>query len=187
MATAIKDRTGINTAGREASVSALYAAPSYAAAEIATTMVQQGQYGLRAGWRAVAAAQEPLALAGYDFMHSVLSAVSEVAHIYRSADDQIAGDLLALSATYGRLGRALPDSHHAWLELARRSVERMGARQSQLLRSGSLAELATAQRDLWQDCVHTSFVASTTFLQLTLRITQDAIRPLQQHTQESLR
>lgn len=187
MASAAEDRKKSEVRARERTVQNFYTASSYAAADIAATLVQQSQQGLQAGWRALVTAQEPIAFAGHDFARVVLSSITEIGEIYRSADDYIIGDFAALSAAYGRLGRGIPEWAHAWIDLTQRSVERLGARHAQCLRSASLAELAAAQRDLCQECVHGSFVATTTLLQLALRVTQEAIRPLQQRTQQGLR
>lgn len=187
MASAAEDRKKSEVRARERTVQNFYTASSYAAADIAATLVQQSQQGLQAGWRALVTAQEPIAFAGHDFARVVLSSITEIGEIYRSADDYIIGDFAALSAAYGRLGRGIPEWAHAWIDLTQRSVERLGARHAQCLRSASLAELAAAQRDLCQECVHGSFVATTTLLQLALRMTQEAIRPLQQRTQQGLR
>jgi len=187
MASAAEDRKSSDVRERGHTVQDLYTASSYAAAEIATTLVQQSQQGLQAGLRALVSAQEPIAFAGHDFARMVLTSVTEIAEIYRSADDHMIGEVAALSAAYGRLGRGVPEWTHAWVDLAQRSFERLGARQGQCLRSTSPAELAAAQRDFCKEYVHSSFVATTTLLQLAVRVTQEAIRPLQQRTQEGLR
>jgi Phasin protein len=187
MVSVAEERKSSDVRESERTAQGFYTASSYAAADIAATLVQQSQQGLQAGWRALVTAQEPIAFAGHDFARLVLSSITEIAEIYRSADDYIIGDFAALSAAYGRLSRGVPEWTHAWIDLTQRCVERLGARHTQCLRSASLAELAAAQRDLCQECVHTGFVATTTLLQLALRVTQEAIRPLQQRTQEGLR
>jgi hypothetical protein len=153
-----------------------------AAVQAARTATEQSQENLNAGVQLLLQAQAPLAEVGYEQGRRFAAASARIADLYREAAERSADDTHALVAAFSSLGRGLQQWQHACFDLMSRSLERAAGRREALFRCRSAVELAEAQRDLYLDGIDTLFTSSVTLLELSSRIAQDAVRPLQERT-----
>ena len=78
------------------------------------------------------------------------------------------------------LGRGLQQWQQAYYDAVRQSLESIARKRPDFTRSNSPVQFAEVQRDLYIELVNNSLEASTTLLQLTGQIVQNAARPLQE-------
>jgi hypothetical protein len=154
-----------------------------AAVDITQRVADQGREVIWLGVRAAAGVNGRLADVSYGRGHRIVGEVSRSLDIYRQAGEATAENVQALFASWTVLGRGVQEMQHAWLEILDRATERGARKPQDLLRCKSIEEVAEIQRDLWTDSVSHALEASSTLLQIAGRITQEAMRPLQNRTQ----
>lgn len=154
------------------------------AAEVAADATQraadQGREATIAGLRAIAGVQGPLADAGFEQSRRALEVTSGMTDVYRQAAERAADDVCALFDSWMSLGRGLQQWQQAYVDAVRQSVERLSRKRQDLLQTSSPVQFAEVQRDLYVDFVNSTLRGSTTLLQLTAQIAQEAVRPLQE-------
>jgi hypothetical protein len=156
-------------------------------AEVArNTAAQAGDQGREAtlsGFRALAGVQGPLADAGFEQSRRALEVTSGITDVYRQAAERASGDVRALFDSWTSLGRGVQRWQQAYVDAVRQSMESMARKRQDLVQANSPVQFAEVQRDLYVDLMKHTLKASTTLLQLTGQIAQDAVRPLQERAQ----
>lgn len=150
------------------------------AARAGNQAAEAGRDAAGAGLQALAGMQAPLAEASFERSRHALQATVHVTDVYRDAVERTSDDVQALVASFAKLGRGLHQWQHACADLMQQSMERMHRKPQDLLRARSFSELAEVQRDLYTDLVDNMMTTNSALLQLTVRIAQDAVRPLQE-------
>ena len=135
------------------------------------------------GIRALADAQAPLADAGYEEGRRLLESTARVTDVYREAADRTSGDIHALISSYTRLGRGVQEMQHAYFDLLRQGLDRLQRKPQDIWRARSMVEIAEVQRDLFTNGLETGVSMTSTLLQLSAKIVQEAMQPLQQRSQ----
>ena len=158
-----------------------------AAAEMGQRAAEQGRNVMLLGLRSAAGMNGRFADVSYSRSHHLLGATARALDIYREAGEHTAENVQALITSSISLGRGIQQIQHAYFDLLDRAMQRAKRKPQDLLRAKTLEELAEGQRDLYVDAVNYALEASTTLLQLTARVTQDAMRPLQGRANESAR
>jgi hypothetical protein len=133
-----------------------------------------------AGLRALSDAQGPLTDTGLEQSRHALEITSRVTGVYRQAAEHAAEDVRALFDSWMSLGRGLQQWQQAYYDAVRQSVESLARKRPDFAQSNSPVQFAEVQRDLYIELVNNSLEASTTLLQLTGQIAQNAARPLQE-------
>lgn len=158
-------------------------------AEIATDtagrVADQGREATISGLRAIAGVQGPLADAGLEQSRRAMEISSRVTDVYRQAAERAAGDVRALFDSWMSVGRGVQQWQQAYFDALRRSLETVARRRQDFAQTSSPVQFAEVQRDLYVDLVNTTLTASTTLLQLTGQIAQDAVRPLHERRQRA--
>jgi hypothetical protein len=130
--------------------------------------------------RATAEAQAPLVDAGFQQSQRVMEAAAQVADVYRDAAERAGGDVQALFDAWTRLTGGLQRWQQTYFDHLQQCSQRLARRQQDLIRSDSPLAFAEAQRELYFVLVGDMLRASTTLLQLSGQIVQEALQPLQQ-------
>jgi hypothetical protein len=157
------------------------------ASEMGQRAAEQGRDVMLLGLRSAAGMNGRFADVSYGRSHHLLGATARALDIYREAGEHTAENVQALITSSISLGRGIQQMQHAYVDLWGRAMERAKRKPQDVLHAKTLEELAEVQRDLYLDAVNYALEASTTLLQLTARVTQDAMRPLQGRVNESAR
>ena len=139
------------------------------------------------GIRALADVQAPLADASYEEGRRFLENTARVTDVYRETADRTSDDMHALISSYTRLGRGIQEMQHAYFDLLRQGLDRLQRKPQDIWRARSMVEIAEVQRDLFTNALETGLSITSTLLQLSGRIVQDAIQPLQDRSQRAAR
>ena len=150
------------------------------AAETTGRAAEQAREATISGLRALAGVQGPLTDAGLEQSRRAFETSSRMTEVYRQAAERAAGDVQALLNSWMSLGRGLQQWQQAYFDALRRNIESVARRREDLTRSTSPIQFAEIQRDLYVDLVSNALKASTTLLQLSGQIAQEAVRPLQE-------
>jgi hypothetical protein len=150
------------------------------AAETTGRAAEQAREATISGLRALAGVQGPLTDAGLEQSRRAFETSSRMTEVYRQAAERAAGDVQALLNSWMSLGRGLQEWQQAYFDALRRNVESFARKREDLSRSSSPIQFAEIQRDLYVDLVSNTLKASTTLLQLSGQIAQEAVRPLQE-------
>jgi hypothetical protein len=142
----------------------------------------QGREATLSGLRALAGVQGPLADAGFEQSRRALEVTSGLTDVYRQGAERAAGDVRALFDSWASLGRGVQQWQQAYVDALRQSMESMARKRQDLVQANSPMQFAEVQRDLYVDLMKNTLKASTTLLQLTGQIAQEAVRPLQERT-----
>jgi hypothetical protein len=150
-----------------------------AAVDITQRVADQGRDVMWLGMRAAAGMNGRLADVGYGSSHRLLQQAARMMEIYSDASEATAANLQRMFASYLAIGRGMQQMQRAWFGLFDRAVNDSVHRPQELLRSKSLVEAATTQRDLYIEAVERTVEANVTLLQIAERVARDAIGPLQ--------
>jgi hypothetical protein len=150
-----------------------------AAADATRRAADQGREATMSGLRAIAGLQD----AGFEQSRRVVEATARITDVYREASERAAGDVHALFDSWTSLGRGLQRWQQAYFDHLEQWVQSVAGKRQDLVRSNSPVALAEIQRDLYVDLVGKTLSASTTLLQVSGQIAQDAVRPLQDRAQ----
>jgi hypothetical protein len=134
------------------------------------------------GMRALADAQAPLVNASYEEGRRLLENTARVTDVYREAADRTSGDMHALISSYTRLGRGVQEMQHAYFDLLRLGLDRLQRKPQDIWRARSMVEIAEVQRDLFTNGLETGLSMTSTLLQLSAKIVQEAMQPLQERS-----
>jgi Phasin protein len=149
-------------------------------ADAAQRAADQGREATIAGLRAVAGIQGPLADAGFEQSRRALETTSGMTEVYRQGAERAADDVRALFESWMSLGRGLQQWQQAYFDAVRQSMDIVSGKRRDLGQTDSPRQFAEVQRDLYVDLVNSALRGSTTLLQLTAQIAQEAVRPLQE-------
>ncbi|HSU05779.1 MAG TPA: phasin family protein [Acetobacteraceae bacterium] len=154
-----------------------------AAVDITQRVAEQGREVIWLGVRAAAGVNGRLADVSYGRSHHVLGQTARALEIYRKTGESTAENMQALFTSWMSFGRGMQEMQHAWLELLDHATGNGARKPQDVLRCKSVDEAAEIQRDLWFDAVNHAMEASTRMLQIAGRVSQEAMRPLQNRTQ----
>ncbi len=150
-----------------------------AAVDITQRVADQGREVIWLGMRAAAGMNGRLADVGYGSSHRLLQQAARMMEIYGNASEATAANWQTMFASCLAIGRGMQQMQRAWFGLLDSAVNDSVHRPQELLRSKSLVEAATAQRDLYIEAVERTVEANVTLLQIAERVAQDAIGTLQ--------
>lgn len=150
-----------------------------ATADITQRVADQGREVIWLGMRAAAGMNERLADVGYGSSHRVLQQAERMMEIYGHASEATAASLQTLFASCLAIGRGMQQVQRTWFGLLDRAVNDTVRRPQQLLRSNSLVEAATIQRDLYVEAVERTVEANIALLHAAERTARDALGELQ--------
>ena len=131
------------------------------------------------GLNAFSGLQTPLADVSYEEGRRLLDHTTKASDLYRGVAERTAEDVQALVMSSITLGRGLQNWQHAYLRLLNQGLQKMQRKPQDLLRARNVTEFAEIQRDLYQDFVGFAVEAGTTLLDLSARIAQEAVQPLE--------
>ena len=106
-------------------------------------------------------------------------ASAKVAAAQRTAAQETAGNVQALSSTYTQLGQGVLKMQRAYFDLLQDAMEKARQRPQQIMGCRSIPELAQVQRELYADGVGFMLNASTRMLQVAGEVVGNASRPLE--------
>ena len=110
---------------------------------------------------------------------------ARVIDIYRGASEETSANARALANTYVHLGRGMQGLQKTYIELLDRATKRASHRPMDLLRCKSFEEFARVQRDMYVDTLNYSLEATGTMLQAAGAVAQEALKSLQERTQNA--
>jgi hypothetical protein len=138
----------------------------------------EGREAAAEGARHAAEAAAPAADASFFEGRRLVETSARITDLYRTASDETAGDLQALTSSYARLGQGMLRMQHTYFDLLQKALDQGKHRPQDLLRCRSLAEVAEVQRDLYLETVGFMMDSSTKLLQMAGEVLQGAKLPL---------
>ncbi len=150
-----------------------------AVVDITQRVADQGREVMWRGMRAAAGMNERLAGVGYGSSHRVLQQAERMMETYGHASEATAASLQTLFASCLAIGRGMQQMQRTWFGLLDRTVNDTIRRPQELLRTNSLVEAATIQRDLYVEAVERTVEANAALLQVAERMARDAMGELQ--------
>lgn len=156
-----------------------------AASEIVQQTTAQAEEAMAWGMRTISGLNTPFADAGLEQARKAVETTARVSEAYREAAEHSSEDVKALMAAFSHCGRGVQQWQHACFDLTQQWMKRAADQRSTFMRARTPVELAEAQRDLYLSMVNTMFTANSTLLQLAGRISQDAVRPLEERTRDA--